>query len=123
VLRVCATSQMPSQSGLMLKREYNANYVNPFLPKFVLPTNTTWTDAQAAVAANISIGLAFVKIASTMENSIEKPRTTHSLVARSWIKYKTMTAVDGKSVDSSTAITLAIPSLLDSGNGWRNQAP
>ena len=40
--------------------------------KFVLPTNTTCTDAHAAVAAKISIGRAFVKIASTVENTNEQ---------------------------------------------------
>ena len=75
--------------------------------KFVLPTNTTCTDAHAAVAAKISIGRAFVKIASTVENTNEKMRTTHSLIARSWMKYSTMTAIEGNMVDIRTAINCA----------------
>jgi len=45
-----------------------------------LPTNTTWTLAKAAVAANISILLAFVAKASTKENMKVKTQTRPSRI-------------------------------------------
>ena len=48
----------------------------------VLPTKTTCTDAYAAVAAKISTGRAFVKIANAVEKSKEKATTAPSREAR-----------------------------------------
>jgi hypothetical protein len=49
-----------------------------------------------------------VNNASTVENSNEKTSTIHNLMAKSWMKYKTITATDGKIVEMTTAITLAV---------------
>jgi hypothetical protein len=73
----------------------------------------TVSGAYAAVAVNISIGRAVVKILSMRENRKENPAIAQSRYGSLSMKYKTKTTTDGMRDDSEilTALLIAVRRL------------
>jgi hypothetical protein len=65
------------------------------------------TITYAAVAANISTGLAFVKSARTKENTAEKPTMAPNLESGSLMRYNPKTAREGRRADKTTFMVRA----------------
>jgi hypothetical protein len=66
-----------------------------YLNTLVLPTNTTCTEAHAAVAAKISTGRALVVIAKVEANSSENAMMTMIRIRSLEMKKRAKIAIDG----------------------------
>jgi len=67
----------------------------------VLPTKTTWTEAKAAVAPNISTLLAVVKRPRQIEKIAEYATMTPSRSIMDWTKYSVKMEAAGMQLASS----------------------
>jgi hypothetical protein len=90
------------------------SHADAIFAQLVLPTNTTCTLPNAAVAPNISIILALVKIAKHIEKRSESPIIATNRSNRLWTKYNVKMDAVGRR-EAMILITCAFLSILESG--------